>query len=542
MQEGRQPKERVVRFEDLGDQASRALVVTSMSLSKSKYLANIVVAQLNDLITVVGSLVVTPAVVHALGGPGYGGWLLINSFIGYMRALDLGATTGTVKYAAGAYERGDKDDLSSIMNTSAAIFTAVGAAAGVGILALVAILPRLYPSIVADQTNVIVMMGAAVAIELLFRPFVATLRMRSLYYVYDAIAIGTYLVFKFGIVLYWALSGSLSYQTLGAVTLTETVVRLVLVLIAAMVVSPEARHINPLRARRTMVRKIAGIGIAVSIMTAADLVLFQLDAGVIGFFMPESPTSIAIFGLGNKIVSIAVSLVAVIGSVLVPRFSGFSETGNQGGTTKALEEASRFTGLACSFLLVNMIVLGPHFIELWLRTPWAAASGTILQVLIPGYWLSLLCTPSKALLLGHGKLWGWTIFLVVEAVANLALSIILIHPLGVLGVALGTAIPLAFFHGVLFPILLRREVGIPPATYWRMHLPTLGLGALYFLLIGGLWFVRVETFLHFGLLCAMTTILYIGLAFAFFPAFRAALEQRFAGLRRARAGRSESAL
>ena len=93
-----------------------------------------------------------------------------------------------------------------------------------------------------------------------------------------------------------------------------------------MVASPAARRINPLRARRNMVRKIAGIGIAVAIMLVADIVLFQLDAGVIGFFMPESPESIAVFGLGARLASIANSVIGVIGGVLVPRFSGLVET------------------------------------------------------------------------------------------------------------------------------------------------------------------------------------------------------------------------
>ena len=73
--------------------------------SRAKHLANVVVGQLNTVIAMSGSLIVTPAVLHGLGDSGYGGWLLINSFIGYMRFLDLGATTGTVKFAAGALER-----------------------------------------------------------------------------------------------------------------------------------------------------------------------------------------------------------------------------------------------------------------------------------------------------------------------------------------------------------------------------------------------------------------------------------------------------
>lgn len=502
--------------------------------SRVKHLANVVVGQLNTVIAMSGSLIVTPAVLHGLGDSGYGGWLLINSFIGYMRFLDLGATTGTVKFAAGALKRDDKDDLAAVLNTSAAIFMTVGAVAMLATLALVGILPRLYPSIATDQMGVILMLGGAMTIEMAFRPFVATLRMRSLYFLYDAIEIGTYSIFKFALVIYLAHSTGLSYKTLAFLTLAETLVRLVIVLVAAMVASPAARRINPFRARRNMVRKIAGIGAAISIIMIADVVRFQLDAGVIGFFKPESPESIAIYGLGARLASIANAVIGVIAGVLVPRFSGLFETGDKEGELNLLRRASQFTGLACALVLVNLAVLGPHFLALWLKKPWAPTSGRVLLILLPAYYVSLLALPSRVQLLGRGKLRGLTILVVGEAVANLVLSVLLIGPLGVIGVALGTALPLAFFQGVLYPSLLHKETGLSPATYWRMHAPSLGIAAVYLLLIGGLAVVPLETYSRFAILCSGTVILFAALTVALVPAARAELRKRLAGLRRRR--------
>lgn len=504
-------------------------------MSRAKHLANVVVGQLNTVIAMSGSLIVTPAVLHGLGDSAYGGWLLINSFIGYMRFLDLGATTGTVKFAAGAYERDDKDDLAAALNTSAAIFMTVGAAAMLATLAFVAILPRLYPGIATDQADVIFMLGGAMTIEMAFRPFVATLRMRSLYYVYDAIEIGTYSTFKFALVIYLAHTNALSYRTLALLTLGETLARLVIVLVAAMVVSPAARRINPLRARRNMVRKIAGIGAAISIIMIADVVRFQLDAGVIGFFKPESPESIAVFGLGARLASIANAVIGVIAGVLVPRFSALSETGDKEGETKLLQRASLFTGLACALVLVNLAVLGPHFLALWLRKPWAPTSGHVLLILLPAYYVSLLALPSRVLLLGRGQLRGLTILVVGEAVVNLVMSSLLVGPLGVIGVALGTAVPLAFFQGVLHPVLLQKELAISPASYWRMHTRTLGIATLYLVLIGGLALVPLQTYGRFAAICAGTVVVFAVLTLAFVPVARTQLQKRLAGLRRRRA-------
>jgi O-antigen/teichoic acid export membrane protein len=282
-----------------------------------------------------------------------------------------------------------------------------------------------------------------------------------------------------------------------------------------------------------MIRKIAGIGVAVSIMMVADIVLFQLDAGVIGWFMPESPGSIAVFGLGARLATIANQVIGVIGGVLIPRFSGLSETGDSEGTRKLLERGSKQIGLGCALVMGNLLVLGPHFLSLWLKKPWAPQSGVVLLILIPGYWMSLLTMPSKASLYGAARLRLLTIFIVVEAIANFAISVALVRPLGIVGVAIGTAIPLFAFHAILFPLLLKREVGIPVATFWKMHKTSLGIGAVYLVLIGGLAFVPLASFARFFLFCVGTVSVFVALVLAFVPEARSEVQKRLARFRRA---------
>ena len=494
--------------------------------SRLKALANVVVSQLNTAVVTAGSFVVTPAVLYGLGDSGYGGWLLITSFIGYMRLLDLGTSAGTVKFGAGAQERGDSADLARVMNTSAAVFLAIGGAAVLVTLGLTVLFSAIYPSVGASQNATILMLGGAMVIDLCFRPFSAALRMRSLYFVHDAIELSTYVVFKLGLVLYCAYNHLLSYRVLALLTLGETGARMLLVAGAAIVANPAARRINPLRAELGMVRKLASLGVAVSIIVIADIVRFQLDAGVIGYFLPSSPESIAIFGVGTRLASTAFAALGVIGSVLMPRFSGLVETGDKEGTKKLLERASRATGFASAFLLVNVAVLGPHFLALWLHKPWIPTSAKILLIVLPAYYVALLSGPAAALLMGRGRLRGLTLLTVTEALANLVLSVLLVRPFGIIGVAFGTAIPLALFRGVLFPLLLREQVGLSPLEYARMHAPAILVGAVYLVLVGGLAFVPLPTYTRFFSLGIASTAVFACLAIAFIPEMRSALLSR----------------
>src|SRR5580693_5782113 len=108
-----------------------------------------------------GSLLVTPAVIAALTDARYGGWLLINSFIGYLRMLDLGTSAGTVKFGAGAHARGDHTDLRRILDTSTAMFLAIAGLAAIVTAILALVLPLAFPAVLAHERMTIVILGAA---------------------------------------------------------------------------------------------------------------------------------------------------------------------------------------------------------------------------------------------------------------------------------------------------------------------------------------------------------------------------------------------
>ena len=464
-----------------------------MLTERKKHLLNVVAGQSNMLAFTAGSLVVTPAVVGALGDSRYGGWLLINSYIQYLRMLDLGTSAGTMKFGAGAHKRGDTGTLRSVLDTSAAMFLSIGGLAAVATVLLAVLLPLLFPSILGNQHKTILILGAAGVIDLVFRPFSAALRMRSYHFIHDAIETGCYAVFKLGLVLYFAYADELDYRILALLTLGEYGTRIFLVVISTFVITPYIRHMNPLRAQRAMVRKLATMGAAVSVIMVADVVRFQLDATVIGAFIHDAATSIAIFGIGTRLPTIAYAAIGVIGNTLVPRFSGLAETNDRAGMLSLLRGASLAQGLVTAFVLVSCAVLGPHFLGLWLDNDWIGTSAHVMIILLPGYYIALLSGPATALLIGRGKLRGLTILTVAEAAVNLGLSIALVGPLGVYGVALGTTIPLALFRGVVFPYLLWKEIDFSPREYMKLHTPALLVGFVMLVCIFWMVYIPVHT-------------------------------------------------
>jgi O-antigen/teichoic acid export membrane protein len=487
---------------------------------RKKHLLNVVAGQANMAIFTGGSLVVTPAVIGALTDARYGGWLLINSFIGYLRMLDLGTSAGTVKFGAGAHARGDQRELRGILDTSTAMFLGIAGLAAVATVVLALVLPVAFPTMLAHERLTILTLGGAGVLDLAFRPFSASLRLRSFYFVHDAMETICYCVFKLGLVLYFAYSKQLDYEVLALLTLGEYGTRIVLVMICALVIAPYARRINPFHAQRVMVKKLATMGAAVSVIMVADIVRFQLDATVIGAVMPDSPVSISIFGIGTRLLSIAYGAIGVIGNVLSPRFSALHETGDHDGMVTLLRRQSLAQGLVAAFVLGSTAILGPHFLRLWLHEPWIDQSIVIMQILLPAYFIALLATPGQAMLFGSGKLRGLTWLTVAEAIANLVLSIALVYPLGIYGVAIGTAIPLAVFRGIVFPWLMHRDADFTLGAYWRMHVPAISVGIAFVALCGaGLW-LRVDTWPRLVATGLGMLVVFLLLVVAFVPAGR----------------------
>jgi hypothetical protein len=56
---------------------------------------------------------------------------------------------------------------------------------------------------------------------------------------------------------------------------------------------------------------------------------------------------------------------------------------------------------------------------------------------------------------------------VIEGIANVILSIALVRPLGIVGDALGTAIPLSFTCLVFLPRHMKKQIGVPVGTFLR---------------------------------------------------------------------------
>jgi O-antigen/teichoic acid export membrane protein len=124
-----------------------------------------------------------------------------------------------------------------------------------------------------------------------------------------------------------------------------------------------------------------------------------------------------------------------------------------------------------------LILFGKEFIRLWIGTGFSDAA-PVLLILTACYSIALAQNPGISLVYALKKHYLFAGASVIEGILNLALSIYLAPKYGIVGVAMGTAIPMLFIKIFVQPIYISRIIKISLAQYWSKIMPAVGIAVL----------------------------------------------------------------
>jgi len=266
---------------------------------------------------------------------------------------------------------------------------------------------------------------------------------------------------------------------------------------------------------RATFRHIAGYsGVTFTIMIATQL-KFKTDEIVIGAFM--SLAAITYFNIGARIVDYAGMVIKALSQIFVPMSSQSDARGEMIQLRKIFLVGNRVCAFTIFPICVILLILGKSVIEVWMGKKYIAASYPVLVIMI------LCCTlwwaqgASGRILFGMSKHGTWAIVTMVEGISNLILSIILVRPYGIIGDALGTAIPLTCSMLFFMPQHLCKKLDVRLRTFVRESytLPfLLCVPLVTVLLLMQRWFVP-HNYIQLGLQLLIAGIVYgLGLLWA----------------------------
>jgi len=201
------------------------------------------------------------------------------------------------------------------------------------------------------------------------------------------------------------------------------------------------------------------------VIIVASRLRFKTDAMVIGTFV--SSAAITYFTIGSRLVDYAGEVVSSLAQIFVPMSSQSDATGDLVGLRRIFVAGNR----ACAFIIFPMaailIILGKSVIEAWVGARYIATSYPVMLVLIIPSTLMLAQSASGRVLFGMAKHKSLAVVTMMEGCANLLLSIVLVRRFGILGDAVGTAIPLACTTLFFLPRHLCHVLKMRLAIYLR---------------------------------------------------------------------------
>jgi len=433
-------------------------------------------------INVMVGIFLSPFILHHLGDAAFGIWVLIFSITGYYGLFDLGIRSSIIRYVSKYTATNDRETLAQFVNTALLSYTCIGVLSMTLTTLLSSSVEHLFqipPGLHSQARLLLMMVGASVSLGFPLGVFGGMLEGLQRFYILNWTSIGATLIRA--VLIVYTLNRGYGLITVALITILLPIFSSILRGIIVFRLCPipvGLKHVD-----RAALRQIANYGGTTFLVMVAGRLRFRTDELVLGTMM--SAVAVTWFNIGARIVDYAGDFVSALAQVFVPMSSQSEATGDLDRVRKIYIAGNR----VCAFLILPiaavLILLGKHVIRIWVGARYVPHSYPVLLVMIVPYIFMLSQAASGRILFGLGKHQTWAGITVVEGIANLILSIALVPSLGIVGDALGTAIPLSFTYLVFLPRHLRKQIGVPIRTFVReaYTLPVL----LTLPLVGALW-------------------------------------------------------
>ncbi|WP_417390374.1 oligosaccharide flippase family protein [Gimesia sp.] len=445
---------------------------------------NLCATWLNHGVSLVIGVFLMPYVLHILGDAQYGSWIFINAIAGYSGLLYLGFGQTISRYVAHYHAKQDWDRLNHVSNVIFVIYLGMGSLALVTAGTIAWLAPHIsdWGAISLFEIRlVILILGLNVFFGMAGSVFGGILMGIQRFDIERGINLMGALL-RLALTLMF-LKAEWGLLTIALIFFTITLVENIGQCYFAF------RQVKTFRIGRKYldwrILKECGSFSGFAFIDAIAWTLIEAtDSILIGIFF--SPAMIVPYYIALRLTQFINMPIAQIGKVFMPRAGELHANDEHRALQKLV-----LNGVSLSFLLVTGFFIGVCFFGTTLINTWIGPgypeSHIILMILLGARIIALPVSTFRSVLYGMGHVKVPSLIYICEAITNLILSLILIQSLGLIGVALGTAIPIFIAElGIILPYAMKK-LNISAGQLLRTAIaPTLApllvlLGYSYFL-------------------------------------------------------------
>ncbi|MFQ5414855.1 MAG: oligosaccharide flippase family protein [Phycisphaerae bacterium] len=419
-------------------------------------------------------VVLTPLLIQHLGKDGFGIWSLAGSIIGYYGMLHLGVASAITPYTARYVGRNDWHGVGAVANTSLVMFTSIGVIVLIAAFALAAPLAAFFQVTGAQRVafvHTVWLLGAAAAVAFPAKVFVSVVRAYEQYVPGNIVVIASSLL-RAVLTVLWLLQGKGLFGVALAVLIGDAVG-----LIAnAWLCRRYAHHLrfHLAGAQWAMFRRLLLFGGTSVVIVVAETLRFNIDSIVIGRFVGLE--TVGVYAIAAVLVRYANRSIRVVMKVLNPRFAVLYGAGDHDKLRATLLRSLSVSSLLAFGGAALLIIIARPLIIFWVGDGFADAF-LPLAILMAALAFDFAQNPSINFLYAADRIRPLAVLNVVEALCNVTISLALVSQYGMLGVALGTAIPCIVLRLGALPRLVTRVINLPLAAYYARMLPAAAVAA-----------------------------------------------------------------
>lgn len=459
-------------------------------------------------------LVMLPFNISHLGQAAYGLWLLSASITAHFSILDLGYGGSLIKFIAQYRAHKSVQALNEIASTLFFVFAGAGllayGGAAVAAFHLDAIF-KLTPEQAEMGKWVVLAVALPLALNFPFSVYGGIVGGFQRYHVNSGVSIAT--SFAVAGVNAWMLWRGYGLVPMVMATTGVRVLSYLAYRVNAHRIFPSLR-IRPSLFRRARLRELTGFSVYSALIDWGNRLNYTLDSMVIGAMM--GPAAVAVWAVAERIISGTQLLTNQLNGVLFPVVVDSDALQQRERLQRILLEGTRFSLAMVLPIAMTLVALANPLIYAWVgrKSPGLMESALVVQILAFAVALRVGNATGTVILKGAGCHRMLAATNILTGVVNVIFSILLVRQFGLVGVAVGTLIPVgvaAVF--ILFPAACHRvglSIGaVIRRAVWPAVWPALLVGVVMGLtrdLTGG-------TLLGVGLSAAAGGLAYLWLFF-----------------------------
>ena len=415
-------------------------------------------------IVVVGAIafLLTPFLIHHLGNVEFGLWVLVGSISGYSGLLEFGLRATLQRYVARYRGLNDRAALNQVFMTALVLTLGIGVLILAVMLPLAWILPGFFGLVgqrAHDFTVLIVLMAISIPISLVVLLLGTYVCGWQRFDLYNLNSIVRSIVHAILVVV--VLRHGCGVVALGVISIVATGGLLPLDLLIVRRVDPDLR-LDLRLATRANARELLGFSVWMFLNSTGIRLRTFTDSIVIGRVL--NVALIAPFSVAGRLMQYFDPIINSIVSPMLPVMSQYEGQGRRRELCAFFLQATKVTTLVTLLIGSILILDSKLLLRVWVGEEFVSTYALVVILLI-GYIFELAQRPSTTALVAlgcHRALGAWTLG---EGVANLVLSIYWGHSYGLVGVALGTTVPLVIVKLTLQPWYTLSKLGLSPRRY-----------------------------------------------------------------------------